>query len=67
MNVRELYERIFNAEEMKKARPTEDMCVWVFAIGVQEGMRQAAKLLDGEWFKTQQECTDAIQRAASKL
>lgn len=67
MNIRERYDEIFNESAMHTIAMDEKTRRWIFTIGFQEGMREAARVLEREWFKTQEDCGKAIRSAAGKL
>lgn len=67
VNTRQLFEQTFNAEAIQRGPLTPDMQHYLFAVGVQKGMVEAAKVLDGQWFKTQKDCAEAIRAEAMKL
>lgn len=67
MNLREKLHEHFNVEKIAAEPASEKTQLMLFGIGYREGMLAAAALLDDTWFKTQQECAEAIRREARKV
>ena len=67
MNVREKMHELFNVQNIAAGSATEDVQFMLFGNGYVAGMNAAAEILKAEWFKTQQECVEAIEKAARKL
>lgn len=67
MNIREKLHEKFNVENIASDPATEKIQLMLFGHGYLEGMLAAASLLDGTWFKTQQECAEAIRREARRI
>lgn len=67
MNIRERLHEKFNVENIASGPATEKIQLMLFGHGFLEGMLAAAAFLDETWFKTQQECAEAIRREARKV
>jgi hypothetical protein len=67
VNIKEKLHEQFNVENIAKEPATERTQLMLFGIGYREGMLAAAALLDETWFKTQQDCAEAIKQAARKV
>lgn len=67
MNIREKLHEKFNVEHIASGAATEKIQMMLFGHGFLEGMLAAAALLDETWFKTQQECAEAIRREARQV
>lgn len=67
MSTREKLHEKFNVENIASGAATEKIQMMLFGHGFIEGMLAAAALLDETWFKTQQECAEAIRREARKV
>ncbi len=57
----------FNVELIAQSLASEQTQFMLFGHGYKAGMEAAAALLKAEWFKTQADCAQAIERAAGKL
>jgi hypothetical protein len=67
MNIREKLHEKFNVENIAAGPASENIQFMLFGNGFREGMLAAAAILDADWFKTQQDCANAILKAAGKL
>lgn len=67
MTLREKLREHFNVEAITAEPASEKTQLMLFGTGFREGMLAAAALLDETWFKTQQECAEAIRREAGKV
>lgn len=67
MTIREKLHEKFNVEAISKEPASEATQLMLFGHGFLQGMLAAAALLDETWFKTQQECAEAIRREARKV
>lgn len=67
MTIREKLHEKFDVENIGNGPATEKIQLMLFGHGYLEGMLAAAALLDEAWFKTQQECAEAIRREARKV
>ena len=67
MNIREKLHEKFDVENIASGPATEKIQLMLFSHGYLEGMMAAAALLDETWFKTQQECAEAIRREARRI
>ncbi|QTP32801.1 hypothetical protein B7759_01379 [Burkholderia glumae] len=67
MKVREKLHEKFNVEEIEKNVASENVQFMLFGHGFLEGMLAAAAILESEWFKTQQECVEAIRKASRSI
>lgn len=67
MNVKEKLHEQFNVEKIAAEPASEKTQLMLFGIGYREGMLAAAEILEANWFKTQQDCSDAIKSAARKV
>lgn len=67
MNIRERLHEKFDVENIASGAATEKIQLMLFGHGYLEGMLAAAALLDDTWFKTQQECAEAIRREARRI
>ncbi|MFM0503938.1 hypothetical protein [Paraburkholderia caffeinilytica] len=67
MNIKEKLHEQFNVEKIASEPASEQTQLMLFGIGYREGMLAAAAVLEESWFKTQQDCADAILQAAGKL
>lgn len=67
MNIKEKLHEQFNVEKIASEPATERIQLMLFGIGYGEGMLAAAEILEADWFKTQQDCAEAIKHAARKV
>jgi hypothetical protein len=67
MNIKEKLHEQFNVERIASELADERTQLLLFGIGYREGMLAAAEILEANWFKTQQDCSDAIKSAARKI
>lgn len=67
MNIREKLHEHFNVEKIVEEPASENTQLVLFGTGFREGMLAAAALLNETWFKTQQECAEAIRREAMQV
>lgn len=67
MSVKEKLHQQFNVEKIASEPATERTQMMLFGIGYREGMLAAAAILEADWFKTQQDCAEAIKQAARKM
>lgn len=67
MKLRERLHDNFDVEKIAREPADERTQLLLFGIGYCEGMLAAAALLEETWFKTQQECAEAIRRAARNV
>ncbi|WP_036054367.1 hypothetical protein [Burkholderia gladioli] len=67
MKVREKMHEKFDVEQIAKCAASERVQFMLFGNGFLEGMLAAAEILESEWFKTQQECVEAIRKASRNV
>lgn len=67
MTAKEKLHEQFNVDEIAKRAATPDIQWMLYGNGYKAGMEAAAAVLQATWFKTQQECAEAILKAAGKL
>ena len=67
MTIRGKLHEKFDVENIAPGPATEKIQLMLFGHGYLEGMLAAAALLDETWFKTQQECAEAIRRKARRI
>lgn len=67
MSVKEILHEQFNVEKIASEPATERIQLMLFGIGYREGMLAAAAILEADWFKTQQDCAEAIKKEARKV
>lgn len=67
MKIRERLHEKFDVEKIASEPASERTQMLLFGHGFIEGLLAAAALLDETWFKTQQECAEAIRREARQV
>jgi hypothetical protein len=67
MTVKAKLHEHFNVEKIATEPASERMQLMLFGIGYREGILAAAAILEADWFKTQQDCVDAIKKAARNV